>query len=85
MKLQARLAEAEDTIGGLSNRCTSLEKLRQKLNGEIEDLQIQVDSSNQSAVMLEKKAKNFDKIVGEWKLKVEDLSQQLDDSQQQNR
>ena len=42
MKLQARLAEAEDTIEGLNSRCTSLEKLKQRFLGEIDDLQTQV-------------------------------------------
>ena len=35
MKLQARLAEAEETIEGLNSRCLNLEKLKQRLNGEI--------------------------------------------------
>ncbi len=46
MKLQARLAEAEDTIEGLNTRCTSLEKLKQRLLGEIDDLQTQVSQRN---------------------------------------
>ena len=42
MKLQARLAEAEDTIEGLNSRCTNLEKVKQKLATEVEDMQLQV-------------------------------------------
>ena len=85
MKLQARLAEAEDTIEGLNARCTTLEKLRVKMSGEIEDLQLQVDTSNQMAISLEKKSRNFDKIVSEWKAKVEDLTQQLEEAQREKR
>jgi chromosome segregation ATPase len=85
MKLQARLAEAEDTIEGLNSRCISLEKLKLRLLGEIDDLQLQVDASNQMAITLEKRAKNFDKVVAEWKAKVDDLTQQLEDSQRENR
>ena len=85
MKLQARLAEAEETIEGLSSRCVSLEKLKQRLTGEIDDLQMQMDSANQIAIALEKKAKNFDKVVAEWKSKVEELTQQLEEAQRENR
>ena len=42
LKLQARLAEAEDTIEGLTNRCVILEKAKQKYATEVEDMQMQV-------------------------------------------
>ena len=73
------------TLKGLNNRCSTLEKVKQRLSGEIEDLQLQVDASHQLAISLEKKAKNFDKVVAEWKAKVEELSRQLDESQRENR
>ena len=72
-------------LKGLNNRCSTLEKVKQRLSGEIEDLQLQVDASNQMAISLEKKAKNFDKVVAEWKAKVEELTRQLDESQKENR
>ena len=72
-------------LKGLNNRCSALEKVKQRLSGEIEDLQLQVDASNQMAISLEKKAKNFDKVVAEWKAKVEELTRQLDESQKENR
>jgi predicted nuclease with TOPRIM domain len=34
---------------------------------------------------MEKKQRNFDKIIGEWKLKVDDLSAELDASQKECR
>ena len=72
-------------LKGLNNRCSTLEKVKQRLSGEIEDLQLQVDASNQMAISLEKKTKNFDKVVAEWKAKVEELTRQLDESQKENR
>ena len=51
----------------------------------MDDLQLQVDSSNQLAISLEKKSRNFDKIVSEWKAKVEDLTQQLEEAQKEKR
>ena len=48
-------------------------------------MQLQVDATNQMAISLEKKAKNFDKVVAEWKAKVEELARQLEESQKENR
>ena len=55
--------------------------MKQRLNGEIDDLQLQMDAANQNAIALEKRAKNFDKVVVEWKSKVEELTNQLDETQ----
>ncbi|XP_026481147.1 myosin heavy chain, muscle-like isoform X21 [Ctenocephalides felis] len=84
-KLQARLAEAEETIESLNQKCISLEKTKQRLATEVEDLQIEVDRANAIANAAEKKQKAFDKIIGEWKLKVDDLAAELDASQKECR
>lgn len=69
-KLQARLAEAEETIESLNQKVIALEKTKQRLATEVEDLQLEVDRANAIANAAEKKAKAIDKIIGEWKLKV---------------
>merc|ERR1711936_983408 len=71
MKLQARLTEAEGTIENWNCKLTQLEKARTKLGVEIEDMNHQ----------MEKKAKHFDRIVSEWKKKVDSLTMDLDVSQ----
>ncbi|XP_064546703.1 myosin heavy chain, muscle isoform X10 [Drosophila montana] len=84
-KLQARLAEAEETIESLNQKCIGLEKTKQRLATEVEDLQLEVDRANAIANAAEKKQKAFDKIIGEWKLKVDDLAAELDASQKECR
>ncbi|XP_068914295.1 myosin heavy chain, muscle isoform X13 [Tenebrio molitor] len=84
-KLQARLAEAEETIESLNQKVVALEKTKQRLTTEVEDLQIEVDRANAIASAAEKKQKAFDKIIGEWKLKVDDLAAELDASQKECR
>lgn len=84
-KLQARLAEAEETIESLNQKCVALEKTKQRLSTEVEDLQLEVDRANAIANAAEKKQKAFDKIIGEWKLKVDDLAAELDASQKECR
>uniref|UniRef100_A0A8D8U4L3 Myosin heavy chain, muscle n=1 Tax=Cacopsylla melanoneura TaxID=428564 RepID=A0A8D8U4L3_9HEMI len=84
-KLQARLAEAEETIESLNQKVIALEKTKQRLATEVEDLQLEVDRANAIANAAEKKAKAIDKIIGEWKLKVDDLAAELDASQKECR
>nr|CAD7439933.1 unnamed protein product [Timema bartmani] len=84
-KLQARLAEAEETIESLNQKVISLEKTKQRLATEVEDLQLEVDRATAIANAAEKKQKAFDKIIGEWKLKVDDLAAELDASQKECR
>ncbi|XP_034240461.1 myosin heavy chain, muscle isoform X9 [Thrips palmi] len=84
-KLQARLAEAEETIESLNQKVVALEKTKQRLATEVEDLQLEVDRATAIANAAEKKAKAIDKIIGEWKLKVDDLAAELDASQKECR
>ncbi|XP_012254778.1 myosin heavy chain, muscle isoform X13 [Athalia rosae] len=84
-KLQARLAEAEETIESLNQKVIALEKTKQRLTTEVEDLQLEVDRATAIANAAEKKQKAFDKIIGEWKLKVDDLAAELDASQKECR
>ncbi len=69
----------------LTDRCSDLEKVRVRLSGQVEDLQLQVDASNQMAISFERKTKSFDKIVAEWRAKVDELHRQLEQSQKDNR
>merc|ERR1719348_698999 len=81
MKLQARLTEAEGTIENWNCKLTQLEKARTKLGVEIEDMNHQLDQAQILNNQMEKKAKHFDRIVGEWKKKVDSLTMDLDVSQ----
>merc|ERR1712038_222600 len=81
MKLQARLTEAESTIENWNCKLTQLEKARTKLGVEIEDMNHQLDQAQILNNQMEKKAKHFDRIVGEWKKKVDSLTMDLDVSQ----
>merc|ERR1712168_1466202 len=52
-----------------------------KLQGEIEEVALQADQAHRLNNAMEKKARQFDKIVGEWKSKVDSLSMDLDVAQ----
>merc|ERR1711972_759821 len=53
--------------------------------GELEDMTLEVERANALASTMEKKSRNFDKIISEWKLKVDDLAAELDSSQKECR
>merc|ERR1712053_43602 len=62
-----------------------LEKAKLKLQAEIDQMAAQADQANILNSSMEKKAKQFDKIVGEWKRKVDGLAMDLDVAQKECR
>ena len=47
----------------MNSKCASLEKTKQRLQGEVEDLMIDVERANALAANLDKKQRNFDKVT----------------------
>ncbi|NXT85781.1 MYH1B protein, partial [Zapornia atra] len=66
------LQAAGQRVETVSSKCASLEKLKLKLQGEVEDLTVDVDKANTLTTALDKKQQNFDKAVAEWKGKFEE-------------
>merc|ERR1712226_594652 len=58
---------------------------RGKLQAEIDEIVVQVDQAHMLNSSMEKKAKQFDKVVGEWKMKVDSMSMDLDTAQKECR
>ena len=77
-KLSARLTEAEETIDSLNQKVASTEKTKHRLEVELEDLQMEYERVHAAAIITEKRGRNFDKVVGEWKAKADDLMAELD-------
>lgn len=61
-KLAQRLQEAEEQIEAVNSKCASLEKTKQRLQSEMEDLMVDVGKSNSVAASLDKRQRNFDKV-----------------------
>lgn len=64
-KLAQRLQESEEQIEAVNAKCASLEKTKQKLQGEVDDLMIDVERSNAVCAAFDKKQRNFDKVCSE--------------------
>ncbi len=47
-KLAAKLTEAEEQVEAALNKCNSLEKVKARLQGEVEDLMVDVERANAS-------------------------------------
>merc|ERR1712212_40957 len=62
-----------------------VEKSKHKISQDIEEMAAQADQAHILNNAMEKKAKQFDKIVAEWKLKVDSMSMGLDVSQKECR
>merc|ERR1719244_877694 len=72
--------EAEETIESLNTKVASTEKTKHRLEVELEEMQMEYERVHAAAVITEKRGKNFDKVVGEWKCKADDLLAELEAS-----
>uniref|UniRef100_A0A0K2T980 Myosin heavy chain 1 [Tribolium castaneum] n=1 Tax=Lepeophtheirus salmonis TaxID=72036 RepID=A0A0K2T980_LEPSM len=84
-KISSRLREAEDTISALQEKIAVLEKSKSRMSTESEDLTSECDRQNTNASIIEKRGRNFDKVINEWKCKAEDLSSEITASQSECR
>lgn len=62
-KVVTRLQEAEESVEASNAKCSSLEKTKHRLQMEIEDLVIDLERANAAAAALDKKQRNFDKVL----------------------
>merc|ERR1712088_1120642 len=85
MKLQARLTEAESMIDNLNDRLAQIEKAKEKIKAEIDEMNVSLDQAQILNNPMERKARNFDKLAIEWKRKVDGLAMDLDVAQKECR
>merc|ERR1712088_314781 len=77
-KLAAKVAEAEEHIENLNSKISSAEKSKLRMESELEEIAMEYERTHAAACITEKRGRNFDKVVGEWKAKAEDLHAELD-------
>ena len=85
LKLQTRLAEAESTIETLHSKLQQVEKSKLKTQEDLAVMSTNLERSQTLNASLEKKAKHFDVLVGEWKCKVDGLALDLNTAQKETR
>merc|ERR1712172_23062 len=85
LKMQARLSKSLAMIEQLQLKLAQLEKAKAKASTDAADMAQQLDQAQILNAAMEKKAKQFDRIVGEWKGKVDGLGMDLDTAQKETR
>merc|ERR1712165_584129 len=84
-KVAGRLAEAEDTVTSLGEKIANLEKSKARAKVELDDLTAECERHLTNSTIIEKRGRNFDKVVNEWRLKAEDLQGEIGASQSECR
>jgi len=85
LKLQARLSEAQATIQQQNAKLSQIDKAKERTTVEMNEMVVMLDQAQIMQAAMEKKAKQFDILVGEYKQKVDGLSMDLDLSQNETR
>merc|ERR1712218_701810 len=85
LKLQARLAENLNTIEQLTGKLHQVEKTKSKVELELGEMSVQLDQAQPVNSQMEKRARQYDRLVGDWKTKVESLARELDTAQKDTR
>merc|ERR1712180_549160 len=84
-KLSARIQEAEETVESLNVKIANSEKSRARMQSDLEELSMDYERTHAAAIITEKRGKNFDKVIGEWKAKADDIGAEVDASQKECR
>ena len=85
LKLQARLSESLARIDQLTLKLQQVESARSKLSTDIASMSQQLEMAQALNSSMEKKARQYDRLVSEWKTKVDGLSTDLDTAQHETK
>merc|ERR1712179_663887 len=84
-KLQARIQEAEETVDSLQQKIANAEKSKGRMQSDLEEISMEYERTHAAAIITEKRGRNFDKVVGEWKSKADDVAAEVEASQKECR
>merc|ERR1719189_650117 len=84
-KLQAKIVENEELVDVLATKVANAEKSKSRLASDLDDLSMEYERVHAAALITEKRAKNFDKVLGEWQSKAADLAAEINASQDEGR
>jgi len=84
-KLQSKIVENEELVDVLSTKVANAEKSKGRLAADLDDISMEYERVHAAALITEKRAKNFDKVLGEWQSKAADLGAEISASQDEGR
>jgi len=85
LKLSARLDETEQQIEQLTFKHNNYEKIKARLASELDSVRMDNDRASAAAATAEKKQVSFDKIIGDYKAKCDDLTNDVSMSMLESR
>merc|ERR1719175_283377 len=77
-KLQAKIVENEELVDVLQTKVANAEKSKGRLGSDLDDISMEYERIHAAAIITEKRGHNFDKVLGEWKAKADDLMSELE-------
>jgi len=84
-KFHVRVTELEEQINALISKCAGLEKQKSRLQSEVEVLIIDLEKANSTAREMQKRCEQLERINGELKSKLDELTALYDVAQRDNR
>merc|ERR1712198_426324 len=84
-KLQSKIVENEELVDVLSTKVANAEKSKGRLGADLDDISMEYERVHAAALITERRAKNFDKVLGEWQSKAADLGAEIAASQDEGR
>merc|ERR1712142_109081 len=84
-KLQSKIVENKELVDVLSTKVANAEKSKGRLAADLDDISMEYERVHAAALITEKRAKNFDKVLGEWQSKAADLGAEIAASQDEGR
>merc|ERR1712112_590801 len=84
-KLQAKIVENEELVDVLQTKVANAEKSKGRLGSDLDDISMEYERVHAAALITEKRAKNFDKVLGEWLSKANDVQAEVAASQNEGR
>merc|ERR1712228_1103630 len=79
-KLKARVGEAEETVDSLQTKIANVEKSKNRITQELEELSMEYERAHAAAIICEKRALSYDKVVAEWQNKAADIASEVEAS-----
>merc|ERR1712228_467575 len=79
-KLKSRVAEAEQTVDSLNTKIANVEKSKNRITQELEEIAMEYERAHAAAIIIENRAKSYDKVVGEWQVKASDIASEVEAS-----
>merc|ERR1712106_777517 len=84
-KLQSKIVENEELVDTLQTKVANAEKSKLRLASDLDEMAMEYERVHAAALITEKRAKNFDKVLGEWLSKAADVAAEVGASQDEGR